>query len=89
MKTENVNPVCPTDLLFRFSSATLEKGLDAILELTPLGKLSWLPAVNETWVGVHELTFVAYDSFFDPDGMKNIIEVELVAIVTVLRKTEV
>ena len=33
------NPICPTDLLFKFSNATLEKGLDTILELTPAGKL--------------------------------------------------
>ena len=81
--SEITNPICPTDLLFKFSDEVLEKGLDAILELTPAGTLSWLPAVNETWAGVHELTFVAYDSFFDPDGTIKLIEVELVASIEV------
>ena len=37
--SEITNPICPTDLLFRFSDEALEKGLDAILELTPAGTL--------------------------------------------------
>ena len=88
MTSKISNPICPTDLLFRFSDQTLEKGLDTILELTPAGKLSWLPTVNETWAGFHELTFVAYDEFFDPDGTLKLVEIELVASIEVKLPSE-